>query len=232
MDDTLLFIPPCCVDKKLPKAVSEAPRRMLTFYTHGDVTMEKFFRAIAYLMDDAPSHKESFLVMVLSMPVLLNETAVFLQLCFERGWITHLVLTTQRDMSNILFTYLEQYKEKILYANNRNVSSLTSHMVLYNNDKALTLSGPMLEKMSAKTSAYNLSFFPNTSNWVNELTWGNPVENICFPDVLFQRQRVNKDKRKVTDLLFSRFLKAEFPPYQDETNEPKSHSDHYNFGQV
>lgn len=33
-------------------------------------------------------------------------------------------------------------------------------------------------------------------------------------------------------MLFSRFLKAEFPPYQDETNEPMSHSDHYNFGQV
>ena len=24
MDDTLLFIPPCCVDKKLPKAVSRS----------------------------------------------------------------------------------------------------------------------------------------------------------------------------------------------------------------
>lgn len=26
MDDTLLFIPPCCVDKKLPKAVMQAPQ--------------------------------------------------------------------------------------------------------------------------------------------------------------------------------------------------------------
>ena len=113
-----------------------------------------------------------------------------------------------------------------------NVSSLTSHMVLYKNDKALTLSGPMLEKMSGKTSAYSLSFFPNTSNWVNNLTWGNPVENICFPDVLYQRQHVNKEKRKVQDPLFSRFLKAQFPPYENEDNEPMSHSDHHTFGQV
>ena len=104
MDDTLLFIPPCCVDKKLPKAVREAPRRMLTFYTHGDVTMEKFFRAIAYLMDDAPSHKERHIVMGLCMPVRLYATAVFLQLWLERGCIHHLVLTTQRDMSNLLCT--------------------------------------------------------------------------------------------------------------------------------
>ena len=36
MNDTL-FIPPCCVDKKLPRAIIQAPRRALSFYTHGDV---------------------------------------------------------------------------------------------------------------------------------------------------------------------------------------------------
>lgn len=41
MDDTLLFIPPCCVDSKLPRAVMQAPSRVLTFYTHGDVTDRK-----------------------------------------------------------------------------------------------------------------------------------------------------------------------------------------------
>ena len=50
MDDTLLFIPPCCVDKKLPKAVMQAPRRALSFFTHGDVLVDKFFHAIGYMV--------------------------------------------------------------------------------------------------------------------------------------------------------------------------------------
>ena len=53
MDDTLLFIPPCCVDKKLPKAVMQAPRRALSFFTHGDVLVDKFVHAIGYLVDTA-----------------------------------------------------------------------------------------------------------------------------------------------------------------------------------
>ena len=72
MDDTLLFIPPCCVDKKLPQAVTQAPQRMLVFYTHGDVTMEKFYRAISFLVIDAH-------VMALSMPTANNDRFVFLQ---------------------------------------------------------------------------------------------------------------------------------------------------------
>lgn len=93
MDDTLLFIPPCCVDKKLPKAVFQAPQRMLTFYTHGDVTMEKFYRAVSHLLVDAH-------VMVLSMPVVSFENFSFLQQCFERGWITHLILSTCRNVTS------------------------------------------------------------------------------------------------------------------------------------
>ena len=67
MDDTLLFIPPCCVDKKLPRAVMQAPHRALTFYTHGDVTMEKFYRAVSYMVIDAH-------VMVIAMPAVEPET--------------------------------------------------------------------------------------------------------------------------------------------------------------
>ena len=68
MDDTLLFIPPCCVNKMLPKAMKEAPRRMLSFYTHGDVTAEKFYRAISYEM--------------ISRHVLVRSNRTFMELKF------------------------------------------------------------------------------------------------------------------------------------------------------
>ena len=232
MDETLLFIPPCCVDRKLPKAVGEAPRRTLTFYTHGDVTMEKFFRAIGFLVDDAPNHKKTYTVMVLAMPQILPETAVFLQQCFEREWITHLVLTTSKNAESLMDIHLAEYKDRLLYARSQDVSNVASHMVLYKKDKALILSGPMLEKMSGKTSAYSLQFLPDQANWLNALTWGNPVKNVCFPDVLHQRQQVIKDKREVKDRLLSRFLKASFPPYDDDKEQPLSHGDHHDFGQM
>ena len=139
MDDTLLFIPPCCVEKKLPKAVNQAPHRQLIFYTHGDVTVEKFYKAVSYLVVD--SH-----VMVLTMTSPKQETFVFLQQCFEREWITHLVLSTCRPCDTLMAKYLSDYADRIIYAQSDDVSNLSSHMVLYNKDRALTLSGPLFNR--------------------------------------------------------------------------------------
>ena len=151
MDDTLLFMPPCCVDTKLPKAVNQAPHRQLTFYTHGDVTVEKFYKAVSYLM--ITSH-----VMVLTMPSPKQETFVFLQQCFEREWITHLVLSTCRPCDTLIAKYLSDYADRIIYAQSDDVSDLSSHMVLYNKNRALTLSGPMYDRrqMDVRLAAYSL----------------------------------------------------------------------------
>ncbi len=231
MDDTLLFIPPCCVDKKLPKAIMQAPRRTLTFYTQGDVTMEKFFRSISYLMDETDTYREGYCVMVLSMPSVLGETIVFLQQCFERKWITHLVLSTHKKVDNLLDIHLWEYRDRILYTANQDVSEITSHMALYNRSKALVLVGPMLERMSARMSAYSLVFYPDQATWSNTQDWGNPLKNVCFPDVLRHRQQVVKTKREVNDKFLSRFLKGNFPPYAEDQESERA-IDHYNFGQM
>lgn len=117
MDDTLLFIPPCCVDTKLPKAVNQAPHRQLTFYTHGDVTVEKFYKAVSHLVID--SH-----VMVLTMPCPKLETFMFLAQCFERGWITHLILSTVYSCDSLLNKHLGEYADRIIYAQSDDVSFL------------------------------------------------------------------------------------------------------------
>ena len=155
MDDTLLFMPPCCVDKKLPKAVNQAPHRQLTFYTHGDVTVEKFYKAVSYLVIDT-------YVLVLTMPSPKQETFALLQQCFERGWITHLVLSTYRSCDSLMAKYLGDYTDRIVYAQSDDVSDLSSHMVIYNNNSALTLSGPMYDRpqMEVRLAAYNLVLYP------------------------------------------------------------------------
>ena len=210
MDDTLLFIPPCCVDKKLPKAVNQAPHRQLAFYTHGDVTVEKFYKAVSYLM--IGSH-----VMALTMPSPKQETFALLQQCFERGWITRLVLSTNRSCDTLLAKCLGDYTDRIIYAQSDDVSDLSSHMVLYNKDRALTLSGPMYDRrqtdvrLAAYTLVLHLSHTLNTT-----ADWGNPIRNILFPDVLRLRQKIFANGLKhIKDKEIDRFLHLEFPPISE-----------------
>ena len=210
MDDTLLFIPPCCVDKKLPKAVNQAPHRQLTFYTHGDVTAEKFYKAVSHLVID--SH-----VMVLTMPFPKQETFMFLEQCFERGWITRLVLSTYRSCDTLLAKHLGEYADRILYAQSEDVSELSSHMVLYNKDRALTLSGPMYDRpqTDVRLAAYTLVFHP--SHLLNSTAdWGNSLRNILFPDVLRHRKKMFAGGvKRITDKEIDRFIHLEFPPLKD-----------------
>lgn len=210
MDDTLLFIPPCCVDNKLPKAVNQAPHRQLTFYTHGDVTVEKFYKAVSHLVID--SH-----VMVLTMPLPKQETFMFLEQCFERGWITHLVLSTYRSCDSLIAKHLGDYADRIIFAQSDDVSDLSSHMVLYNRDRALTLSGPMYDRpqIDMRLVAYTIVFHP--SHLLNSTAdWGNPLRNILFPDVLRQRKKIFAGGvKRITDREIDRFIHLEFPPLQE-----------------
>ena len=210
MDDTLLFMPPCCVDTKLPKAVNQAPHRQLTFYTHGDVTVEKFYKAVSHLLMDAH-------VMVLTMPSPKQETFVFLQQCFEREWITHLVLSTCRPCDTLIAKYLSDYADRIIYAQSDDVSDLSSHLVLYNKNRALTLSGPMYDRpqMDVRLAAYTLVL--HLSHTLNTTAdWGNPIRNILFPDVLRHRKKMFANGlKRIKDKEIDRFIHLEFPPFSE-----------------
>ena len=210
MDDTLLFIPPCCVDKKLPKAIGQAPHRQLTFYTHGDVTVEKFYKAVSHLLMDAH-------VMVLTMPSPREESFALLRQCFERGWMTRLVLSTYRSCDSLLAKYLSDYIDRIIYTQSDDVSDLSSHMVLYNKDRALTLSGPMYDRpqTDVRLAAYTLVFYP--SLLLNSTAdWGNALRNILFPDVLRHRKKMFAGGiKRITDKEIDRFIHLEFPPLKD-----------------
>ena len=210
MDDTLLFIPPCCVDKKLPKAIGQAPHRQLTFYTHGDVTVEKFYKAVSHLLMDAH-------VMVLTMPSPREESFALLRQCFERGWMTRLVLSTYRSCDSLLAKYLSDYIDRIIYAQSDDVSELSSHMVLYNKDRALTLSGPMYDRpqMDVRLAAYTLVLYPSHV-LSTAADWGNPIRNILFPDVLRHRKKMFAGGiKRITDKEIDRFIHLEFPPLKD-----------------
>lgn len=212
MDDTLLFIPPCCVDKKLPRAVMQAPQRNLMFYTHGDVMMEKFYRAVSHLVIDRH-------VMVLTMPVIQADTAVFLRQCFERKWISHLVLSTYRNADVFIIKFLSEFRSRMLYVMSEDVSDLSSHMVLYNRDRSLVLCGPMLDRPqpSIRLASYNMTFYPMNDLMSTRQDWGHSLRNVLFPDVLRHRKPFLAQHLKHEDATLDHFLHLEFPPI----NEPE-----------
>lgn len=209
-DEDMLFIPPCCVDKKLPAAVLQVPYRALTFHTHGDVTMEKFYRAVSHLVAD--KH-----VMVLTMPTVIEETAYFLAQCFERGWISALVLSSQSDAENVVSRFLSDYADRIIFATDKNVTNAAAHMVLYSDRQALTLAGPMLAwpASAMRLAAYSLQYLSSFTLFSEDSDWGNPIRNILMPDVLRLRKSWMKRIDKVKPKSLRQFLEAEFPPYQE-----------------
>lgn len=209
LDENMLFIPPCCVDKKLPQAIMQAPHRALSFYTHGDVIMEKFYRAVSYLVDE--KH-----VMVLAMPVLATDTAVFLSQCFERGWISDLVLSTSRDCITLVDKYLSDYRKHILYAVSSDVTDTSSHLVLYTPAKALSIAGPMYDRpYRAVTVAYTMLFHPRHDILSAQSDYGNPLLNILVPDVLRQRKAFRRALARDISTRLEKFLSFTFPPYNE-----------------
>ena len=209
MDENLLFIPPCCVDKKLPQAIKQAPHRALSFYTHGDVTMEKFYRAISYLVDD--SH-----VMVLTMPTLDQLTADFLYQCFSRGWISDLVLSTHQDFPvKVLRGLFSQYSEHILLAADADVADINSHLVLYSPTQSLSIAGPMYITPSLNhTVAYTMLYQPRYDKLAAQDEHGNPLLNILLPDMLRQRKAYRASTARTLSPAMEQFLSFHVPPQQ------------------
>lgn len=209
-DEDMLFIPPCCADKKLPAAVMQAPYRTLSFHTHGDVTAEKFYRAVSHLVAD--KH-----VLVLTMPTVAEETAYFLSQCFERGWISALVLSAQVSTESVVSRFLGDYADRIICATDKNVTQSAAHMVLYSENQALTLTGPMLAwpASAMHLAAYTMQYLPSFALVSERLDWGNPLRNILMPDVLRMRRVWRKKADKIKSKYLRMFLETDFPPHKE-----------------
>lgn len=209
MDENMLFIPPCCVDKKLPQAIMQAPRNALSFYTHGDVIMESFYKSISHLVDSPH-------VMVLTMTIADSGVIAYILLCFERGWISNLILSTQRDCTPLLDKYLADYRNHILYACSTDVNDTSSHLVLYTDQKALSIAGPMHERpYQEPTVAYTMLFHPRMDIHSSTLAHGNPLLNILVPDVLRHRKAYRAGLARELPNTLVRFLAFDFPPYKE-----------------
>ena len=119
----------------------------------------------------------------------------------------------------VIKKYLAPYRNKILYVQSQDVTTLASHMVLYNSEKALIINGPMLARpqLDFRLVAYNAMFYPNFCLFARIWDWGNPLRNVLFPDAMRHRHALLEHKiRKLDDVVLDRFIHLEFPPFNFE----------------
>lgn len=207
MDEKLHFIQPCCVNSKLPIGIDQA-RGIFSFYTHCDVPMEKFHRAISYKVGEPH-------VMVLTMVNITKETLQYLEQCFERNWISDLILSTASDKTSLVSKYFLAYQSHVRYAvSESTVTHATSHMVLYNDDKALTLAGPMYNVAGTDALAAYTVMVHNHYGLFTSKECGNPLLNILLPDVMRHRQACLPNDRSSYSVRIQKFLNYTFPPYK------------------
>lgn len=129
-----MFIEPCCAHKQIPQAIKSSPANTLYYYTNGDVTFEKTYKAVAHLLD-SPA------VMVLTRPDLDVATLRYLDLCFSRGWVTDLILTTRHPSSDLVRIHLAEHLSHISCVEYNMITTSSSVFALIGEQKSLIING-------------------------------------------------------------------------------------------
>lgn len=152
--------------------------------------------------------------MFLSIPSLSPSVANLLLQCFEREWITDLILSTYRNDTEMVKCTLKNHLDHVSYAHD-NVDYYSSQMVLYTSPaldierrQMLCLTGPLFAKIKEKGAlcAYTLTFhvqMPVNTPAENS----DPLSNAVLPFAMVHRSRehiLSPHKSEViTNLLYS-----------------------------
>lgn len=186
-----MFAKPCCAAEKLPRAIMEAPNRVLTFHTRGDVDFEKLYRSIAQFVTDSA-------VMQLAIPYLNITTANLLLQCFERGWITDLILTTRRNERNLVESTLKPHLAHVSYAMD-SLDYYSSQMVLSTSPavedtdrrQALILTGPLfavIKDEKGSLCSYTATYVPKLPEHYTAEN-GDHLANATLPFAMIHRSK-------------------------------------------
>lgn len=151
------IVEPCCAHKQLPRLLVNSKDRPAFFATYGDVTFRKFYNSLAQFV---PSPCVMFLT--------IHEPDIniyrLLHQCFERKWITHLILTTNKDCTEALRRELAPYTNNISHTASPLISYHSESMLLASvlcdssqgKSASLYLQGPMFLAPREQYTTYTL----------------------------------------------------------------------------
>ena len=129
------MIEPCCCDRQAPAAIKAAGGNA-TLFTNGDVTVQKWFSALSSLA--GPNHQMTLLVRQPDVQLLR-----WLRNWMQRGWTTHLSLTTlASDVPTLVAAELDGLTDRVTVAQD---TSMPTEMVIFQGERGVVvIAGPML----------------------------------------------------------------------------------------
>lgn len=174
-----MIIEPCCAPKQLPSALKASPTGAVVYHTNGDVTFEKLYHSIAYLI-------ESPAVMVLTLPFIDVPTLRYLDHCFNRGWITDLILTTQQPSLDLVRKVLSEHQSHVSYISYERISPASSSLTLFSDTQSLIVNGE-IPLTSQNTLIPNILIYYASSSL-------DMIRGIIAPVLSLHRISIKRDK--------------------------------------
>lgn len=157
-----LYIPPCCIDRKLPPVV-RAGGPCSFFYSQGDWGVAKLWGALASLVSGAEGNALCVLVIDDVDEFLLRIMANYM----DRRWIRALILVTSTDRLQMVRDVLPGYLDSICYCGNRTEAMHSNLWIRTNGKLSLAVVGPLDKGGGSKHfCSYTASLSPNFDRMV------------------------------------------------------------------
>lgn len=133
-----LYIPPCCIDRKLPPIV-RAGGPCSFFYSQGDWGVAKLWGALASLVSGTDGNTLCVLVIDDVDEFLLRIIANYM----DRRWIRAMVLITSTDRTSMVKAGLSGCLDSICYCGNRDEAKHSNLWIRSNGKLSLAVVGPL-----------------------------------------------------------------------------------------
>lgn len=147
-----LYIPPCCIDKKLPPLIKNGGSCTF-FYSQGDWGLAKLWNAVSCLV-------ESSQFTFLSVEMLDVEILRFIRNYLDKGWIRGIAIVTSKDCTDIVKDELSGLLDRVWYAPNVSAATHSNVWIRTSGTRSLVVSGPLSIKElgSGHFSAYSAHY--------------------------------------------------------------------------
>lgn len=128
-----MYIEPCCAHRQLPPLLRT--HRVITFATHGDVTLDHLSRATSGLADGPYT-------LLLTLPTITDEHLTSVAHFLRRRWCEGVAILTARDQSELVMQALSPWKSALHYTTHPHICE--QQVAFISRTRALIYNGAIL----------------------------------------------------------------------------------------
>lgn len=137
-----MYVEPCCIERVLPELIRDNTHKLkdgsffsaACFQSGGDWTVSDLLKSVSPLAGGG--------LMILSLPQADASLMRTLSAYLSKKWCTDILLLTSEGQESLVREFMGTNIDKVTYVVNKGL--LDGFLGLYNNGKALCVTGPML----------------------------------------------------------------------------------------